>query len=137
MTASVVGAIAPKLEQAEIERAKRKPTESLDAYDYFLRGMADIYRWTRVNNDQALTLFYKANSGRSRRGGWLGWSLLTDLRAISRGGGRPTIRGKRWLARVVARETRTGEWYVFVSTSLCLSVFGGPRLAAKLNELPK
>ena len=28
VTASVVGAIAPKLEQAEIERAKRKPTES-------------------------------------------------------------------------------------------------------------
>ena len=27
ITASVVGAIAPKLEQAEIERAKRKPTE--------------------------------------------------------------------------------------------------------------
>ena len=34
VTASVVGAIAPKLERAEIERAKRKPTESLDAYDY-------------------------------------------------------------------------------------------------------
>jgi hypothetical protein len=32
VTASVVGAIAPKLEQAEIERAKRKPTERLDAY---------------------------------------------------------------------------------------------------------
>ena len=29
VTASVVGAIAPKLEQAEIERAKRKPTENL------------------------------------------------------------------------------------------------------------
>ena len=40
VTTSVVGAIAPKLEQAEIERAKRKPTESLDAYDYFLRGLA-------------------------------------------------------------------------------------------------
>jgi len=31
ITASVVGAIAPQLERAEIERAKRKPTESLDA----------------------------------------------------------------------------------------------------------
>ena len=28
VTASVVGAIVPKLEQAEIERAKRKPTEA-------------------------------------------------------------------------------------------------------------
>jgi TolB-like protein len=33
MAGSVVGAIAPQLERAEIERAKRKPTESLDAYD--------------------------------------------------------------------------------------------------------
>ena len=35
VTTNVSGAIAPKLEQAEIERAKRKPTESLDAYDYY------------------------------------------------------------------------------------------------------
>ena len=28
VTASVVGAISPKLEQAEIERAKQKPTEN-------------------------------------------------------------------------------------------------------------
>ena len=60
VSASVVGAIGPKLEQAEIERAKRKPTESLDAYDYFLRGMASVHRWTRESNDEALRLFYKA-----------------------------------------------------------------------------
>src|SRR5262249_7447983 len=40
VTASVVGAIEPRLQRAEIERVGRKPTESLDAYDYFLRGMA-------------------------------------------------------------------------------------------------
>jgi len=60
VTASVVGAIAPKLQQAEIERARYKPTESLDAYDYFLRGTASLHRWTRKGNDEALTLFYKA-----------------------------------------------------------------------------
>src|SRR6266704_6390613 len=60
VTASVVGAIAPKLEQAEIERAKRKPTESLDAYDYFLRGMAGVHRSTREANNEALRLFYRA-----------------------------------------------------------------------------
>src|SRR5262245_1597741 len=43
VTTSVVGAIAPKLEQAEIDRAKRKPPENLDAYDYYLRGMASHY----------------------------------------------------------------------------------------------
>jgi TolB-like protein/class 3 adenylate cyclase len=40
VTASVVGLIAPKLEQAEIERARQKPTDSLDSYDFYLRGMA-------------------------------------------------------------------------------------------------
>jgi TolB-like protein len=60
MTTSVVGAIAPTLEQVEIERAKSKPTESLDAYDYFLRGMASVHQWTGPANDEALRLFYKA-----------------------------------------------------------------------------
>jgi len=60
VTARVVGEIAPKLQQAEIERAKRKPTESLDAYDYFLRGMANVNQWTKASNDEALRLFYKA-----------------------------------------------------------------------------
>ena len=59
VTSSVVGAIAPKLEQAEIERAKRKPTESLDAYDYFLRGMASVRQGTRASNVEALRYFYK------------------------------------------------------------------------------
>ncbi|MBW9064137.1 adenylate/guanylate cyclase domain-containing protein [Rhizobium herbae] len=60
VTANVVGAIGPKLEQAEIERAKRKPTENLDAYDYFLRGMAALHRWSREANNEALRLFYRA-----------------------------------------------------------------------------
>jgi TolB-like protein len=60
VTASVVGAIAPQLERAEIERAKRKPTESLDAYDYYLRGMANLHRGTRVSIDEALAQFYHA-----------------------------------------------------------------------------
>ena len=60
MTTSVVGAIAPKLEQAEIERAKRKPTESLDAYDYYLRGMANFHQGTRQAINEALPLRVEA-----------------------------------------------------------------------------
>jgi TolB-like protein len=60
VTASAVGAIAPQLEQAEIARAKRKPTESLDAYDYYLRGMAHFHRGTRESLEEGLPLFYKA-----------------------------------------------------------------------------
>lgn len=46
LAASVVGAIAPQLERAEIERAKRKPTDSLCAYDYYLRGTAKLHNGT-------------------------------------------------------------------------------------------
>jgi TolB-like protein len=60
VTESVVGAIFPQLEQAEIERAKRKPTNSLDAYDYFLRGLASAHRMARDSTSEALKLFSKA-----------------------------------------------------------------------------
>ncbi|MBV9568462.1 MAG: adenylate/guanylate cyclase domain-containing protein, partial [Hyphomicrobiales bacterium] len=60
MTCSVVSATAPKLEQAEIERARNKPTENLDAYDYYLRGIAALHRWSREANNEALRLFYRA-----------------------------------------------------------------------------
>jgi adenylate cyclase len=39
ITLSVVGAIEPSLRQAEIERAKRKRPENLDAYDLYLRAL--------------------------------------------------------------------------------------------------
>jgi TolB-like protein len=57
---SVVGAIASQLERAEIERARRKPTGSLSAYDNYLRAMPHLHRGTREAIDQALPLFYKA-----------------------------------------------------------------------------
>jgi TolB-like protein len=60
MAASVVGAISPQLQLAEIERAKRKPTESLDAYDYYLRGVANLHQGTREAIDRALPQFYEA-----------------------------------------------------------------------------
>jgi TolB-like protein/class 3 adenylate cyclase len=61
VTESVVGAIAPAVEKAEIERAKRKPTESLDAYAIYLRGLAAYYEFgDRQANDEALRLFSSA-----------------------------------------------------------------------------
>ena len=61
VTESVVGAIAPAVEKAEIERAKRKPTESLDAYALYLRGLAKLYQFAnRQANEEALRLFNSA-----------------------------------------------------------------------------
>ena len=60
VTASVVGAIAPKLEQAEIERTKRKPTANLDADDYYLAGVAGVHEWTEESTVEAMLNFRRA-----------------------------------------------------------------------------
>src|SRR5207247_3205243 len=56
VTSSVIGALSPQLERAEIERAKRKPTESLQAYDYYLRALACFHKFTSEANIEALKL---------------------------------------------------------------------------------
>jgi len=61
VTERVVGAIAPAVEKAEIERASRKPTGSLDAYALYLRGLAAFYQFgNRQANEEALRLFNSA-----------------------------------------------------------------------------
>src|SRR5262245_50112241 len=60
VTQNVVGAIAPKIEQAEIERAKQKPTDRLDAYDFYLRAMMYFHKWTSESISEALRLLYRA-----------------------------------------------------------------------------
>jgi adenylate cyclase len=60
VTMSVVGLIAPKLEQAEIERAKQKPTDRLDSYDFYLRGMELVSTRTLSPLPEARELFKKA-----------------------------------------------------------------------------
>jgi TolB-like protein len=60
IAASVAGAIAPQVELAEIERAKKKPTDSLNAYDCYLRGLAHMHRGTRGSVEEALPLFHRS-----------------------------------------------------------------------------
>jgi adenylate cyclase len=62
VTASVVGAIGPKLEQAEIERARAKPTENLNAYDLYLRALPLYYTNARAESDEVLRLLRQAIS---------------------------------------------------------------------------
>jgi TolB-like protein/tetratricopeptide (TPR) repeat protein len=60
VTSSVVAAIAPKVQQAELERSRKKPTESLEAYDYYLRGVALYPHRTKESTEEALRSFSKA-----------------------------------------------------------------------------
>jgi TolB-like protein len=60
MTMSVIGAIEPTLRKAEIERARRKRPDSLDAYDLFLRALPFAATAMPENADKALELLEQA-----------------------------------------------------------------------------
>jgi len=56
VASNVAGAIEPKLRQSEIERATRKPTESLDAWDLYLRALALRYQYTEEAIQEAVVM---------------------------------------------------------------------------------
>lgn len=60
ITLSVVGAIEPSLRSAEVERAKRKRPDSLDAYDLVLRAIPDVYSRMPEPSKRALVLLERA-----------------------------------------------------------------------------
>jgi TolB-like protein/class 3 adenylate cyclase len=60
ITGSVVGAIEPTLRKAEIERARRRPVENLDAYDLYLRALPHVYAFRPDENLTGLKLLQKA-----------------------------------------------------------------------------
>lgn len=60
ITASVVGAIQPSIRAAEIERARRKRPESLDAYDLVMRALPYVWSLEYEANREATRLIDKA-----------------------------------------------------------------------------
>ena len=60
VASSVAGAMEPKLRHAEIERATRKPTESLGAYDLYLRALAQFGKFTEEGMRGAVDLLEQA-----------------------------------------------------------------------------
>jgi adenylate cyclase len=57
---SIAATVFRRLELLEREHALRKPTDSLEAYDHFLRGQAVWYGWTSESNAEARAHFRKA-----------------------------------------------------------------------------
>lgn len=60
LTERIVGTLAPTLRRAEIERARRKRPDSLDAYDFFLRALPHSYANTPTDTNEALRLLNEA-----------------------------------------------------------------------------
>ena len=62
VASSVVGAIEPRLRFTEIERAVRKPTASLDAYDLYLRALGRFHNCTEQDVAEAIALLAGAGA---------------------------------------------------------------------------
>jgi tetratricopeptide (TPR) repeat protein len=60
VASNVAAAIEPKLRQSEIERASRKPTANLTAYDLYLRALAQSYRYSEEGVAEAVVLARRA-----------------------------------------------------------------------------
>jgi TolB-like protein len=60
LTESVVAAIEPNLQRAEVERLKNKPAENLDAYDLLLRAQQLEHALTQESVDAALRCLERA-----------------------------------------------------------------------------
>jgi adenylate cyclase len=59
---SIVGALEPNLRRVEIERARSKRPEVLDAYDLYLRALAHAFDNTLAENEEAIRLLNKSLS---------------------------------------------------------------------------
>jgi adenylate cyclase len=60
LTITVVGVIEPTLRKAEIERARRRRPDSLDAYDLYLRALPLTFTAMPEDADKGLTLLARA-----------------------------------------------------------------------------
>ena len=59
---SIAGALEPTLRRVEIERARSKRPEALDAYDFYLRTLQHAFDNTLAENDEAIRLLDKSLS---------------------------------------------------------------------------
>jgi tetratricopeptide (TPR) repeat protein len=128
VTMSVIAAIAPHLEQAEIARVLRKPTESLNAYDYYLRGLAKLRRWTKDANSEALQLFCKAIELDHRLASAYGMAAWCYVQRKARGWMTEHVQESAEATRLAGKAVRLGG---DDSVALCM---GGYALAFVAHE---
>jgi adenylate cyclase len=118
--------IEPALRQAEIGRAWRKPPESLDAYDLYLRAVATYYPVTRDRVFEAVSLLRRAIAIDPHYGLALSWAAICHL-ALVRDGWAEDPETTRREACDLARqaiEAADGDPTVFANAANTLAYFG-------------
>ena len=77
VTRTIVATLPGRLEGDYAERTRRKPTVSMTAYDYLLRGHMHCHRLTRDDNAKAQQMYHKAielDPNLAQAHAWLAWT---------------------------------------------------------------
>jgi len=131
VASNVVGAIEPKLLLAETARAVRKPTESQNAYDLYLRALAQFQKFTQPGRDAAITLLTQAlviDPSYAPAAAAIGWCRVFQLLA----GSQVTASEVAESVRLATQITETGKdqpdalWMA----AFTLSIFTGAHATA-------
>ena len=132
VASGVAGAIEPRLLLAEIERAGRKPTESLDAYDFYLRAQAQVFKRTQQSMAESVRLARRAlelDPGYALAMARLGLSqMMRYQRHWIPAAGREVEEGIRMARQAIA--AAGGDPLVLDFAGLTLSVLAGDNDAA-------
>ena len=82
ITATIVGTVEGMFHRAEAERVGQKRPESMEAYDYLLRGLAYMNKLTPKDTQTALQYFYKAiekDPGYGRAYAYAAWCYRREV----------------------------------------------------------
>jgi len=60
ITEQIVVAVAPEIQTHELERVRRKPTESLSAWEIYQQGLGHLHRINEADRTEAIRLFREA-----------------------------------------------------------------------------
>ncbi|MBB6411916.1 adenylate/guanylate cyclase domain-containing protein [Mesorhizobium sangaii] len=92
LTESIVGAMEPNIRRAEIERARCKRPDRLDAYDFYLRAMPYVYANSPSDTTEALRLLNEALSLDPNYAAAHGYAAWGHEQRFLRGGFHPEDR---------------------------------------------
>ena len=82
---SVVNQILGEIEVSSLERAKRKPTENMNSYEFLLRGKELHHQFERAANAEALLMFEAAIKSDPQNAQAYAWKACTLGQAMARG----------------------------------------------------
>jgi len=82
ITETIVARIEPEVGAFEGRRAKQKPPQSLDAWDYYHLGLACLYKFTADDNAEAQRLFqrsFEIDPGFAAAHAWFAYAIILGM----------------------------------------------------------